>query len=184
MDNKRTQPGIGFVIAIVACAIMAVGSITGYIYFRTTPYYSLHRLKQAIIKRDAPEVLKYLDTDSIIDHMAKDVVAQMDKKRPPRNRFDEKMQGAGKDIIAQLVPQLKKQIGDSLTALLESYDDDKLFANLRRATVFGLAIDVKDDGTAEVRERGKTEVSFTMRKAPEGHWRINWINSDQFQMIK
>ncbi len=182
MEQKRSQPGIGFVIAVVVCAVIAVGSISGYIYFRTTPYYSLHRLKQAIVERNAPEVLKYLDTDAIIDNMAKDAIAQMDKKKP-RGRFDEKMQDAGKDVVRQIVPQLKKQIGDSLTALLMTSNDDKLFANLRRATVFALAVDIKN-GTAEVHERGKSEVSFTMRKAPEGHWRINWINSDQFQMIK
>lgn len=183
MEKKRSQPGIGFVIAVVVCAVLAVGSISGYIYFRTTPYYSLHRLKQAIVERNAPEVLKYLDTDSIIDNMAKDAITRMDKKGSARGRFDEKMQDAGKDVVRQLVPQLKKQIGDALTALLMTSNDDKLFANLRRATVFGLAIDIKD-GTAEVHERGKSEVSFTMRKAPEGHWRINWINSDQFQLIK
>jgi hypothetical protein len=183
MKNKRSQPGTGFLIAVVVCAIIAVGSVTGYIYFRTTPYYSLHKLKQAIIKRDAPEVLKYLDTDSILDNMAKDAVAHMDKKRPARNKFDEHMQKAGPDVVRQLVDQLKKQIADSLTNLLMSYEDDKLFANLRKATVFGLAVAIKD-GTAEVRERGKAEVSFTMRKAPEGHWRINWVNPEQFQMMK
>jgi len=183
MKTKRSQPGIGFVIAAVVCAIIAVGSVTGYIYFTTTPYYSLHKLKQAIIKRDAPEVLKYLDTDSILDNMAKDAVARMDKKRPARNKFDEHMQKAGSEVVLQLAVQLKQQIADSLTTLLMSYDDDKLFGNLRKATVFALAIEIKD-GTATVREYGKTEVSFTMRKAPEGHWRINWINPEQFQMMK
>ncbi|MBP1749582.1 MAG: hypothetical protein H6Q52_2121 [Deltaproteobacteria bacterium] len=182
METKKSQPGIGFVIAVVVCAVIAVASTVGFLYFRTTPYHSLYVLKKAIINRDAPTVLKYLDTDAILDNMAKDALSRMDKKEPARNKFEEHMQKAGKDVVRQLVPQLKKQMGDALTDFLLSYDNAPLFGDLRRATVFALAVDVKGDN-AQVRQRGKDKVSFTMRKAPEGHWRINWINSDALKML-
>lgn len=183
MNTKKSQPGLGFVIAVVVCAIIAVASIIGFLYFRTTPYYSLYMFKKAIINRDAPNVLKYLDTDSILDNMAKDALARMDKKEPARNKFEEHMQTAGKDVVRQLVPQLKKQMGDALTQLLISYDNESLFSDLRKATVFALAIDINGN-TANVRQRGKHKVSFTMKKAPEGYWRITSINSDDLKMLK
>ena len=183
METKKSQPGMGFVIAVVVCAIIAVASTAGYLYFRTTPYYSLYMFKKAIINRDAPTVLKYLDTDSILDNMANDVLDRMDKKEPPRNKFEEHMQAAGKGVVKQLVPQLKKQMGDALTQLLLSYDNEALFSDLRRATVFALAID-RNGNTANVRQRGKDKVSFTMAKAPEGYWRITSINSDELKLFK
>jgi len=184
METKRSQPGKGFVIIVVVCAVISVAAVIGYLYFRTTPYYSLHMLKKAIVNRDAREVLKYMDTDSILDNMAKDALARMEKKEPPRNKFEEHLQTAGKDVVRQLLPQLKSQMGEALTNLLLSYDNAKLFSDLRRATVFALNVDINDDGIAQVRQRGKDKVSFTMRKAPEGHWRINWINSDELKMLQ
>ena len=183
MKTKKSQPGMGFVIAVVVCAVIAVASTIGFLYFRTTPYYSLYMFKKAIIDRDAPTVLKYLDTDSILDDMAKDALARMNKKEPARNKFEEHMQNAGKDIVKQLLPQLKKQMGDALTGFLLSDDNAAMFKDLGKVTVFAFTVDVEGD-TAQVRQRGKDKVSFKMRKAPEGHWRINWINPDDFKMFK
>lgn len=183
MEAKRSQPGLGLVIAAVACAVIAVASVAGFLYFRTTPYYSLYMLKKAIIGRDAAAVLKYMDTDSILDGMANDVLARMDKNQPARNRFEEHMQKAGKDAVRQLLPQLKKQMGDALTDFLLSYDNSTLFADLKRATVFALTANMKGD-TAEVRQRGKDKVNFKMRRSPEGHWRIVWINFEELKMMK
>ncbi len=183
MATKRSQPGTGFVIAVVVCAVIAVASVTGLLYLRTTPYYSLHMFKKAIVDRDAPGVLKYLDTDSILDDMARDVLARMEKKEPPRNRFEEHMQKAGRDLVKQLLPQLKKQMGDALTELLLSYDNPALFKDLRRSTVFAFTADVTGD-TANIRQRGNDRVAFKMRKAPGGYWRIVWINPEQFKMLK
>lgn len=184
METKKSQPGMGLVIIAVACAILSVASTIAYLYFRTTPYYSLYMLKKAIINRNAPEVLKYLDTDSILDNMAKDALARIDKKEAPRNKFEEHLYGAGQDVVRQLLPQLKKQIGDALNDFLLSYDNAALFGDLKKATVFALSVKIKEDGTAQVRQRGKDKVDFTMRKAPDGRWRINWINSDQLKMLK
>lgn len=182
MEKKKSQPGKVFTIAIAAFALIAVALTAGLLYLRTTPYYSLHMLKKAIINRDAPEALKYLDTDSILDNMASDMITRMEDKKPARNQFEERMQGAGKDVVQQLLPQLKKQMGDALTELLLSYDNPKLFGDLQKVTVLTLAVDVNGD-IADVRQRGKDPVSFTMRKAPEGHWRIISVNPDEFRML-
>lgn len=168
-------------IVVVCWAVIGLVAIS-FFYIQASPYYSLYMLKKAIVNRDSKGVLKYLDTDSILDNMSKDVFARMDKKEPPRNKFEEHMQNAGKDLAAQLLPQLKEQMGDAISNLLLSYNDEELFGKLKQATVFGLSVTV--EGTAaKVRQRGKDTVSFTMAKAPEGHWRITSFNTDELKFL-
>ncbi len=179
-DSSSKKSRILFII-IICWAVVGIVAI-GFFYVRESPYYSLYMLKKALIDRDSKGVLKYLDTDSILDNMAKDVFARMDKKDPPRNKFEEHMQDAGKDLAAQLLPQLKKQMGDAITNLLLSHNDEELLGKLKQATVFGLSVTV-DGATAKVRQRGKDTVSFTMAKAPEGHWRITSFNTDELKLL-
>ena len=174
--KKRT-----FIVVPLCCAIAALIAVS-FFYITSTPYYSLYMFKKAIVNRDAKSVLKYLDTDSILDNMAKDVFSRMDKKEPPRNKFEEHMQNAGKDLVSQLLPQLKKQMGEAITNLLLSYNDEALFGKLKRATIFGLSVTVEGN-TALVSQRGKDTVSFTMAKAPEGHWRITSFNNDELKLL-
>lgn len=181
---EKTEPVRKNRLALVVyvCFALVILAVLAFFYARSTPYYSLYMFKKAIINRDARGVLKYLDTNSILDNMAKDVFARMDKKEPPRNKFEEHMRGAGKDLAAQLLPQLKAQMGESITNLLLSYNDEQLFGNLRRATVFALSVTTHGN-TADVRQHGKDAVSFTMKKAPEGHWRITSINPEELKLL-
>lgn len=140
-------------------------------------------LKRALVERDAPQMLKYLDTDSILDNMAKDILTRMDKKETARNKFEGHMQAIGKDAIKQLLPQLKKQMNESLTNLLLSYDNEKLFSDLQRTPIFAVSVETRGD-QAFVRQRGKDVISFTMKKAPAGHWRIDSINTEELKLLQ
>ncbi len=180
-NSKQKRRGVPVILGI--CLFLVIGAIAGYFYVRTTPYYSLYMLKRAIINRDATNVLKYLDTDSILDNMAKDLTANMDKKEPARNKFQEHMQIAGQDVVKQLLPQMKRQARESLTVLLQSYDNENLFGDLRNFPILALSADIKGN-TADIRMRGKDKVSFTMAKAAQGYWRITSLNPDEFKMLK
>ncbi len=169
-------------LIIVICWALIGITVMGFFYVQGTPYYSLYMLKKALVNRDAKGVLKYLDTDSILDNMAKDVFARMEKKEPARNKFEESMQGIGKDVAAQLLPQLKKQMGEAITNLLLSYGDDESIGKLKKTTIFGLSVTVEGN-TALVKQRGKDTVSFTMAKSPEGHWRITSFNPDELKLL-
>lgn len=182
MEKNERARGKGPILIGSICAALILLAVFAFLYARTTPYYSLHMLKKGIVNRDARQVLRYLDTDSILDSMAKDVFAQMDKKEPARNKFEEHMRAAGKDLAAQLLPQLKAQMGESITNLLLSYNDEQLFGNLQRATVFALSITTHGN-TADVRQRGKDRVSFTMARSPEGHWRITSIDPEEMKLL-
>ncbi len=181
---EKTEPVSKNRLAITACICLALVILTvlAFFYFRSTPYYSLYMFKKAIVNRDAHDVLKYLDTDSILDNMAKDVFARMDKKEPAHNKFEEHIRAAGKDLATQLLPQLKAQMSESITNLLLSYNDDALFGKLRKATIFALSVTTQGN-EAQIRQRGKDAVSFTMKKAPEGHWRITSINPEELKLL-
>ncbi len=182
MQNNEQVRTKGPVLIASICAALALIAVFAFLYARTTPYYSLYMLKKAILNRDPKGVLTYLDTDSILDNMAKDVFARVDKKEPPRNKFEQHMRAAGKDLAAQLLPQLKAQMGESITNLLLSYNDEQLFGNLRKATVFALSVTTHGN-TAEVRQRGKDAISFTMARSPEGHWRITSFNPEEMKLL-
>jgi len=182
MDKNEQVRRKGPIVIVSICVALILLAVFAFLYARTTPYYSLYMLKKAIVSRDAREVLRYLDTDSILDNMAKDVFTRMDKKEPPRNKFEQHMRAAGKDLAAQLLPQLKAQMGESITNLLLSYNDEQLFGNLRRATVFALSVTTRGN-TAEVRQRGKDRISFTMARSPEGHWRITSFNPEELRLL-
>ena len=174
--NRRT------ILILVSILVFVALAITCSLYAVSTPYYSLYMLKKAIVNRDARGVLKYLDTDSIVDNMAKDVFAKIDKKEQPRNKLEESFQGVGKDVAAQLLPQIKKQMGEAITNLLLSYGDESSMKKLKDATIFGLSVTVNGN-QAQVRARGKDKVSFTMTKAPEGHWRITSLDPDELKLF-
>ncbi|OPX99298.1 MAG: hypothetical protein A4E60_02842 [Syntrophorhabdus sp. PtaB.Bin047] len=182
MDKNEQVRRKGPIVIVSICVALILLAVFAFLYARTTPYYSLYMLKKAIVSRDAREVLRYLDTDSILDNMAKDVFTRMDKKEPPSNKFEQHMRAAGKDLAAQLLPQLKAQMGESITNLLLSYNDEQLFGNLRRATVFALSVTTRGN-TAEVRQRGKDRISFTMARSPEGHWRITSFNPEELKLL-
>jgi hypothetical protein len=182
MDKNEQVRSKAPVLIGLICLALALLAVFAFLYAWTTPYYSLYMLKKAIVDRDARQVLRYLDTDSILDNMAKDVFARMDKKEPPRNKFEEHMRAAGKDLAAQLLPQLKAQMGESITNLLLSYNDEQLFGNLRRASVFALSVTTHGN-TADVRQRGKDRISFTMARSPEGHWRITSFNPEELKLL-
>ncbi|HRT27649.1 MAG TPA: DUF2939 domain-containing protein [Syntrophales bacterium] len=182
MDKNEPVRRRRLIVIVSVCLALIIVAVAAFLYVRTTPYYSLHMLKKAIVNRDAKGVLRYLDTDSILDNMAKDVFARMDSKEPSRNKFEDHMRSAGKDAARQLLPQLKAQMGEAITDLLLSYNDRQLSANLRKATVFALVVTTHGD-TAEVRQRGKDRVSFTMARAPEGHWRITSFNPEELTLL-
>ena len=59
--------------------VIALG--IGFIFVKETPRYSLYWFKKAILEHDAESALKYLDIDSIVDNMVKDMSGEEDKEK-------------------------------------------------------------------------------------------------------
>ena len=175
--NKR------FVVffSILCVVIIALG--IGYILIKETPRYSLYWFKKAILERDAEKALKYLDTDSIVDNMAKDMSGEEDKEKAQSNdRSKGSMNNIGKDIIMQNLPAIKEQLREQLKSAIISYDDRTALDNLNKASIFGLHITMEGD-VAFVKIWGKDKVAFKMAKSSEGHWRIIAFNLKELMAL-
>jgi hypothetical protein len=177
--NKRRNKWIILVSSILLVFIIALG--VGYLFIKETPRYSLYCFKKAILDRDAESALKYLDTDSIVDNMVKDMSGGDDKEKTlSKDSSKGSMKNIGKDIIMQNLPAIKTQLREQLKSAILSYNDRTVLNNLNKASVLGLQIAVEGD-MALVKIRGKDKVAFKMAKLPEGHWRIIAFNLEELQ---
>jgi hypothetical protein len=157
--------------------IIALG--IGYIFIKETPRYSLYWFKKAVLDRDAERALKYLDTDSIVDNIAKDMSGEEDKEKvQSKNQSKRSMNNIGKDIIMQNLPAIKAQLREQLKSAILSYNDRTVLDNLNKASVFGLQITMEGD-MALVKIRGRDKVAFKMAKSSEGHWMIISFNLEE-----
>lgn len=172
-SERRKKRFVVFSLILFAL-IIALG--IGYIFIKETPRYSLYWFKKAILERDAESALKYLDTDSIVDNMAKDMSGEEDKeKAQSKDQSKGSMKNIGKDIIMQNLPAIKEQLREQLKSAIISYNDRTILDNLNKASVFGLQITMEGD-IALVKIWGKDKVAFKMVKSSEGHWKIIAFN--------
>jgi hypothetical protein len=171
--QRRNKRFIVF-LSMLFVVIIALG--IGYLFIRDTPRYNLYWFKKAILEHDAEKALKYLDTDSIVDNMVKDMSGEEDKeKAQPSDQSKGPMKNIGKDVIMQNLPAIKEQLRDQLKSAIISYNNRTALDNLKKASVFGLQITMEGD-TALVKIRGKDKVAFKMAKSSEGYWKIVSFN--------
>jgi len=134
-----------------------------------TPRHSLAELKAALMNRDSGEALKYIDVDSIVDHLVDDALA----RRESRNRtgLDALGTAIGKGIASAVLPQAKDLIRKQVRAAVESEDQAGYFEQIRRASVWYFSIE-EENGTALVTPRRDDKVRFRMERTHEGYWKI------------
>jgi hypothetical protein len=182
MTEGPRGPKKRFVVFFSILVVLIAVPVIGYIFTKDTPRYSLYWFKKAILEHDAESALKYLDTDSIVDNMVKDMSAEEDKKRASsKDRSEGSMKNIGKDIIMQNLPAIKAQLREQLKSAIISYNNKTALDNLNKANVFGLRITMEGN-TAMVKIRGKDKVAFMMAKSAEGHWRITAFNLKELMM--
>lgn len=161
-------------LSILFIVIIALG--IGYIFIKETPRYSLYWFKKAILEHDAESALKYLDIDSIVDNMVKDMPGEEDKEKTQlKDRSERPMKNIGRDVIMQNLPTIKTQLREQLKSAIISYNNGTALDNLKKASVFGLHITMEGD-IALVKIWGKDKVAFKMAKLSEGQWRIIAFN--------
>ncbi len=168
ISGKRKK----FVVFVSISVIFFLALVVACFFVKETPRYSLYRFKKAILERDAEGVLKYLDTDSIVENLAKDMSVENDREKTPIGLKQEgPLRNIARDIIIQNLPSIKGQIQDQIKSFITSYNDQAVLGNLSKASVFGLNITI-EDSVALIRIRGRDNVAFKMAKSPKGHWRI------------
>lgn len=165
-----------FIVFLSLLFVFVIAVCTAYFFIKETPRYSLYWLKKAILEHDAEGALKYLDTDSIVDNMVKDMPGEEERERvQSKNQSENSMKNIGKDVIMQNLPAIKVQLREQLKSAIISYNNTAALDNLNKASVFGLRITMEGD-VALVKTWGKDKMAFKMTKSSEGHWRIVAFN--------
>jgi hypothetical protein len=174
-ERRKKRFVVFFSIFVALIIILGIG----YVFIKETPRYSLYWFKKAILDRDAESALKYLDIDSIVDNMVKDMFGGEDKeKAQSKDQSKGSMKNIGKDVIMQNLPAIKTQLREQLKFAILSYNDRTVLDNLNRASVFGLQITMEGD-MALVKIRGRDKVAFKMAKSSENQWRIIAFNLEE-----
>jgi hypothetical protein len=179
MNTMAEEPGKRkkrYVLFLSILCILAVALGISSIFIRETPRYSLYWFKKAILAHDAENALKYLDVDSILDNMVKDMSGEEGKEKAhSKNQSESPTKNIGRDVIMQNLPTIKAQLREQLKSAIISYNNKAALDNLNKASVFGLRITMEGD-TALVKIRGKDQTAFKMTKSSEGHWKIFAFN--------
>jgi hypothetical protein len=134
-----------------------------------TPRRSLAELRTALLDHDAERALRYIDTDSVVDCLARDIFLKYEKKAD--TPLEALGAAAGRQATALMLPEIKKLVRQQLKEAIASSDEAGYFDDIRKASVWYLNIRVEGD-IAIVAPRGKSDIRFKMARTSDGHWRI------------
>jgi hypothetical protein len=134
-----------------------------------TPRHSLGELRDALLNHDADGALKYVDVESITDHMAEDAFRM--KRSVMKTDLDDLGLALGRSVVSAMLPQAKALIRKGVYAAIESDDQLGYFSRIKSASVWYFTIEENGD-TAVVTPRGDDKVRFKMKRTDKGYWRI------------
>ena len=134
-----------------------------------TPRRSLSELRTALLDHDAERAFRYIDTDSVVECLARDIFLKYEKKA--NNPLEVLGLMAGRQAASAMMPGIKDLVRKQLREAITSSDEAGYFQDIRRASVWYLNIDVEGD-TALVAPRGKSDTRFRMARTGSGRWRI------------
>lgn len=101
-----------YIAALAVIVFLAVG----YFYVRSTPHYSLYMLKKAIEKHDPDEALKYIDIDSIVNNLGRNLFGNKEKGASQETSRKSSLKG----MVADALPGIKDSIRSSLREAIAS----------------------------------------------------------------
>jgi hypothetical protein len=161
---SKYSPARALFYAILPSVLLLTGCISG-----DTPRRSLSELRSALLSHDSDKALRYIDVDSIVEALVRDNLLKYEAKADdPLSMLG---LGAGKEMIAAVMPGLKTLARREVSAAITSDNQLGFFEDIKKASVWYLTIKV-DGETAMVRPRGKSHLGFKMARSPEGWWRI------------
>ena len=148
---------ITFLFLLTACALQG------------TPRHSLDELRSALLNHDADTALKYVDVDSIVDHMVEDAFRAQESGA--KTETDPLGSALGRFAASAMLQPAKALIRKGVRAAIESDDQLGYFSSIRKASAWYFTIEEKGN-TAVVTPRGDDKVRFKMERTDEGYWRI------------
>ena len=155
-------------IAILLLPLFSVLLLCGCT-LNNTPRRSLSELRSALLNHDADRAFRYVDVDSIVDCMVRDIFAKYESKAgDPLTVLGIR---AGRRSAKVLMPGVKELARNRVKAAILSPDEGGYFEYVRKGSVWYLAI-AADGTTAIVNPIGKPDTKFRMRQMEDGHWKI------------
>ena len=137
-----------------------------------TPRHSLGELRNALLAHNAEDALKYVDIESVVDHIIEDTF--LSKESGIKTNSNALGLALGRSIASALLPQARTLIRKAVYAAIESDDQLGYFSQIRKASVWYFSIEEKGD-TAVVTPRGDDKVRFKMERTVEGYWKIKQL---------
>ncbi len=151
-------------------------SLLGGCISKDTPRHSLNELRCALLNHDADTALRYIDVDSIVDCMVRDIFLKYEAKaESPLQMLGMK---AGREAAKIIMPGVKDLARSQVKRAITSPDEGDYFTYIRKGSVWYLNFDVGGE-TAWVAPKGKSDIRFRMQRVPDGYWRIVEIIKEQ-----
>lgn len=101
---------------LIVVGVILVALIAFYLYFRTTPQYSLYQLKQAYKTHDLVLAKQYVDIDSLSDQLSEEAIKilrdEINKPSDSQNEWEKLGEEWGKSLVETLIPSFQQQIKD------------------------------------------------------------------------
>jgi hypothetical protein len=154
---------------IIAIMLVAVLWIVVGCAATGTPRDSLSQLRTALLNHDADAALRYIDVDSITDHLAEDALNRYETSGDALTSLGAMV---GRNMQPLLLPLAKEAIRQRVRRAISSTDDNEYFGYIRKAHVFFLTVSMEGDSKAFVEPKGKSDFAFRMAKTEQGYWKI------------
>jgi hypothetical protein len=141
---------------------------------KDTPRHSLNELRTALLNHDADTALRYIDVDSIVDCMVKDIFLKYEAKAD--SPLEMLGLNVGREAAKIIMPGVKELARAQVKRAITSPDEGDYFTYIRRGSVWYLIrVDYRPRGGAE----WQIGYTFLDERVPDGYWRIVEIKKEQ-----
>ena len=156
---------------IIFMGIIVVILVSGFVYAKGTPQYSLYQFRKAVENHDADTAMKYFDVDSIVDNLMNDFMKAQDEKKPA-NEFEAMGNNFAKGLMAMMIPTMKETLkGQLKTAITTPSDDKTPLKGIQQGSLSDF--EIKTEGKMSIISRkDDIDMKFKMVKTTDGHWKI------------
>jgi hypothetical protein len=165
-------------VPIISVVILLL-LVSGFLYVRTTPYYSIYQLAGAVNNHDPEKALKFIDVDSIVENLVKNLSANEHALKPSTRKaiiagISMNMASIKEGITQYIITSIRS--GDSGNATKQESAGGIGFGNfninrIHKNIIWDLDVTTKGT-TAFVRMKDKPERKVRMIRTPEGYWKI------------
>jgi hypothetical protein len=155
---------------LIAFGIIFIVAILGaYAYVRTTPRYSLYQLRSALEDHDPERALLFIDIDSIVDNLLRDMIQKQDSA--PKDQWQKMGNDLGKGLALMMAPAMKESLKSQFKTAIASGDEKNNLQKIKSSGLWDSEITV-NGGSAILAINNNGITKFRMIKSTNGYWKI------------